>query len=229
VAGYYLAGLLCLLVCTFRKSYLTDPLVTHGKVSLPNSLHLPKQHFTYFYMVGVVVSIALLPFQGLQDWLLLAHLTRRMGETIVWSYSASSRMHIIHGLVGISYYPILVLAFLLCTAHFRFNPIATLAIVALNVGQHYLHRLLYESRQKGEYFPLGDMFPEFRYTLCPHYLVEICIYALFAHLSGWSTLMLLNLAFVSANLYISAQSTRHWYLQQFPMARFRPSALFPSI
>ncbi|PJF18504.1 hypothetical protein PSACC_01675 [Paramicrosporidium saccamoebae] len=229
VAGYYLVGLLCMLLCTFRQSYLTDPLVTHGKVSLSSSLQLPKQYFTYFYMVGIVASTALLSFQGIQDWLLLVHLTRRMGETIVLPYSANSRMHIIHGLVGISYYPVLVLTFLLCKVHFQFHPIATLALVALNIWQHYLHRLLYESRQKGEYLPLGDLFLEFRYTLCPHYMLEIAMYAWFAYLSGWSTLMVLNLAFVSANLYISAQSTLYWYLQRFPEARFRPSALLPPI
>lgn len=232
VANYYILGLFCFVIfLLFSPHYQQEDLVTHGKtLQTLRPWHVSKRYFALFYGVGVFCCVALLRLDGVQEWLLLVHLMRRLGETITWPYSVHSSMHIVHAAVGITFYPVLVLTFLLTAPQFVTSMAAYLMIIFCSCYQHYIHRLLYTIRNEHHgYCPLSDMLVEFKYVICPHYLTEVVMYLCFAFLSGWSYLMLLNFAFITAILYISAESSLHWYNKTFPIVTNRPAAIFPDI
>lgn len=223
VASYYSFGLLCFgAFILLSRNYVNHPLIMHGKVSSIGTWQLPKRYFAGFYFIGLLCAVSVFEFR-LQECMLVLHLMRRLLESIIWPYSEGSTMHAIHALVGFSYYPVLVAAFVLSTSRFVLDQSAVLLFVVLNGWQSYIHYLLHKSRQAG-HVPL-ECWP-FRYSLCPHYLAEILIYVLFARCAGWSPMLLFNAAFVTANLSISAISTADWYHRRFPKAT-QPPALVP--
>ena len=223
VISYYSLGLLCFgLFTLLNRNYISHPLITHGKVSSIGTWQVPKRYFAGFYFTGLLCAVSVFKFRP-QECMLMVHLTRRLLESSIWPYSEGSTMHVIHALVGFSYYPVLVSAFALSAPHFVINRSTILLFAMLNGWQSYIHYLLYKSRQAG-YVPL-EFWP-FRYSQCPHYLAEILIYILFAWCANWSPTLLFNAAFVTANLTISAISTATWYRRHFSKAA-HPPALIP--
>lgn len=219
---YYLTGLLCFALYFIFPGIFKD-LALHGKtLNDSQKWHVSKRYFTSFYALGVVMALALFRLEKGQELLLLAHLLRRLGESILWPYSSRSLMHPIHLLVGLSYYPILVLSFIQTATQFTTHTWQVCFFILLNVLQAFLHWRLWRAGQAKDYLPLSDLEWPFRYTLSPHYYVEMFIYLLFAQMSGWTLLLTLNLVFVMANLLITVLNTREWYLQRFPKAMNRP-------
>lgn len=233
--SYYLCGLLCiLLVALFVPAghWLHRELTTHGKTSgavrFPRC-QVPKTAFRYFYAIGLLSAIVTLKLEAPCERLFVLHLLRRLLETIWWPYSDSSQMHLIHAIVGLSYYPILVLAMAASSQHYRtLQPGDYLLLAALSALQSYVHYTLWRQRRpqrhgKSVHVPVADRHPWlFGLTLSPHYFAEIGIYGLFSSLTAWSFLMCWNLAFVALNLLVSARHTAIWYRDRFPKAICKP-------
>ena len=82
-------------------------------LEIVESATLPKRWFFVFYIVGVCVNSWLLlrPFLfkaknvGLCPWLFEIHVIRRLCESLLVTKSSSAaRMHIVHLVIGVSYY-----------------------------------------------------------------------------------------------------------------------------
>lgn len=251
-ATYYLVGLICLCLFTaLSPTPLCDnKFIAHGKVRGKKTLKqktitgaIPKQLFTIFYAVGLVCSFSLLSnASNLQVFFIRFHLCRRLLETILWPYRTGSQMHLIHALVGFTYYCVLIFTFHLSLNSSPTNQSPTfyqmLILLFASGVQCYCHWFLYTQRQRRHinggikpYVPITAKNFIFRKILCPHYTCEIIIYLTFAHINysapfGW--LFILNFLFVTGNLAISAHTTQQWYKRKFPTAP-QPYSIIPFV
>ena len=130
---------------------------------------------------------------------------------------------------GILYYLIMVLAI-------ARSPVANvnwiIVIIFLMAQVLQFASISITSRVRGpqmRHVPLADLSILHRYVLCPHFLAEFIIYAVFGHVSGWNPIMTVNFVFVLLNQASAAAATRKWYLRSFPRAKYRPKALIPLI
>lgn len=237
--GYYCSGILCL----FLYKLVPGPferysLVAHGKTAtiavkdLP--LLVPKRLFSLFYAMGMVWALAILPLARRREWLLLGHLARRLVETLAWPYSATSKMHLLHAVVGLSFYPVLVTSFALSSHVAEIGDLRGILLLSLFLGvslwQSLVHHVLYKLQLKYPgHCPLVKHSWLFHHILCPHYTAEIIAYLCLTAMTSFHHLPLLASLFVLANLTISAQNTRVWYLRKFPPhpTDQRPAALLP--
>ena len=94
-------------------------------LEIVESATLPKRWFFVFYIVGVCVNSWLLlrPFLfkaknvGLCPWLFEIHVIRRLCESLLVTKSSSAaRMHIVHLVIGVSYYVAVPLTILHCSS-----------------------------------------------------------------------------------------------------------------
>ena len=218
------------------QSFETRGLVVHGKTftGKPDWTRVPKRLFSLFYIAGIIFcSLGIITVTGksLPKWMLLLHLFRRLIESTLMPYSKDSKMHIIHSIVGLSYYLILSLCFNLSEwgefADLKRSSLLVAIFVLLNLLQLLVHLGLHRARSMGQYQAIGDQSKIFEYVLCPHYLMEIGIHSVFLVLSNFIHLLLLNLLFVALNLTISARQTLQWYKMQFPKRKKYPKAIIP--
>lgn len=238
--GYYCSGILCFILYGLApSSFERCSIVRHGKtlpIKVRNSLVLvPKRLFSLFYLTGIISAVASLPLVRLREWLLLGHLVRRLGETWIWPYSSTSKMHMLHAVVGLSFYPILIISFALSSNVQDLQGLPSVLLTSLFLGasiwQSVTHRTLYQlqSMHLG-HCPLVRHSRLFHHILCPHYTAEIILYLCLAVMSSLHPLLLLASLFVSANLTISAVNTRAWYIHKFSPSRGgekTPAALLP--
>ncbi len=226
---YYLSGIFCFALFLHLSRHLEGlwhaALITHGKTvsetERPSIWRIPKSLFSGFYAVGLVTGVALLRLTTLPEVALLVHLARRYLETVSWPYSRQSKMHLVHALVGLSYYPVLVLSVLFSEDALSMRPWHAMLIAFASLVQSYCHWQLYRARSechhpaKVSYVRMAEHSVLFRLLPSPHYLMEIVIYGVYAAAAGGSPLMLLNWIFVLGNLAISARSTSLWHQDRF--------------
>lgn len=229
VSLYYGLGITCfILFSVFKKQLNSESLIQHGKTltNYKSEWQVRKQLFFLFYAIGILVTLFIFN-NTTTNWLLLLHLLRRLVETIIWPYSENSKMHILHALVGLSFYPAIVATFYL-SPDTPVNGEYLFLFFLSTCIQSYCHWILFKSRLKG-YEPLAEKYLAFKHILCPHYLAEISIYFCFASFKGFDYRMTLALIFVAFNLVITADSTRRWYMKRYPRSKYRPHALIPFI
>ena len=223
--SYYLAGIVGIVVLLLFRHLgykkVADLLLQHGKCCLNShqKFQICKSKFAHFYALGfasLFISFLLRP-SILKFVLLTIHLGRRWYETIFMGPSSSSKMHLLHYFLGISYY--LILAVSLEEGKEKNHTLLTLLGVGIIcIGcfiQQKAHRYLYLLRKNSSCSSSKQYqkIPEtglFRFILCPHYLAEIFIY-FGVWLADGSSLMGWNLAFVISNLSVSAYFTKSWY------------------
>uniref|UniRef100_A0A8R1XMH2 Polyprenal reductase n=1 Tax=Onchocerca volvulus TaxID=6282 RepID=A0A8R1XMH2_ONCVO len=183
-------------------------------------IEVPKRLFWIFYLIAsisilfafidivingqlryngnlVLISIGLL--------LYLTHVLRRLYECLYVSIFSDSNMHILHFLLGITFYP-----FSVCSQLLSFTLDKKTELNARN-----MHLL-----------PYGGLF---EYCLSPHYFLEIILYFLFVLFYQLSTPMLLCFLFVILNQTIAALSNQSWYRKHFREYSCNRKALIPYI
>jgi hypothetical protein len=263
--------LLSLVAISSRIVSFLGILASHGKTLTTTSdwwsIHVPKRSFTHFYLFGLLSATILLHAWNESilspSWaeiLLFVHLSRRLYECLyVHQFRPESQMNLAGYLLGIGHYLILPLGFAGRSTRADDN-VLVFACCVWNIWMQYEqyvhHRILAELRQqKPTSRPAYSLPPNqrwFRWSLCPHYLAEIMIYASWAVLLAqqktfplaelpwlssmlpWFHTLLQQAAaqrhwflflWVATNLTVSALNNRDWYQSRY--SRLSKSALFP--
>jgi 3-oxo-5-alpha-steroid 4-dehydrogenase 3 / polyprenol reductase len=226
---YFIAGI-CGSLFSFFAQKLIGPstLFSHGKAATSSSVNknnfsranwitkltVSKSFFWHFYAFGLLFSIAFIIFgvhPSIPAILLAIQCFRRMLECF-WLMPGAKRsqMHLIHYMIGLSYYPALLLSFHFQESELNYFWIA-LFIVA-SVFQCYCHWILGSSRRnllkEGMHRPLNHAIFKFVHT--PHYLAELLIYTSIAGLFRFSPLSILNLVWITSILGVSAKNSADW-------------------
>jgi len=274
VAPAYL--FLSLVAIISRSVSFLGILASHGKsykISMQwRCINVPKRYFSHFYVASIVSFLAFryamidpATRSGRPPWtqlLVLLHLSRRIYECIrVHKFLQKSQMHLAGYLLGIGHYVILPVVFLGRSAPHPNRSWWWLSLFCccsngwMQYEQHIHHNILATMRLGAKDRPAYSLPPNqrwFRWSLCPHYLAEILIYA------SWSILLtqekslplakfdwLANtspsinrllrtaaeqrhwylLLWVATNLTVSAFNNRDWYRQHYPS--LTKAALFP--
>lgn len=214
----------------------------HGKQGGANYLSVPKQFFTHFYLL----SLLLLMFSNLWDcwqgnfylikYLFLGHSLRRLVECIFVFQFGQSRMHLFGYLCGMAHYILVFFTLqiscmersLLLTAYESAKgsvsdrgipgALAVAIFFWMNILQYQCHLILARQKQRGlkEDGVVVYRLPNegmFLYCCCPHYLAEVVLYASLAALESHSLTMMLMTVWVVVNLSIVAYEQYKWYLE----------------
>ncbi len=186
---------------------LLNNLKKHGRTltNRPSPWLISKNYFEWFYLIGIMIApLVIIQKQTLIVYLFtIVHLLRRFYETKVM-FKSTTKMHIIHALVGISFYP--VVWFIIYQSEIAFSLVSCTGFAACCLGQHFIHKLLSSNKEKNK-LPNHWIF---RIFICPNYTLEVLIYV-FLHLSlnSWNSLLLL--VFVLVNQTISALDRKSFY------------------
>ncbi|KAF2503332.1 hypothetical protein BU16DRAFT_521914 [Lophium mytilinum] len=99
------------------------------------------------------------------------------------------------------------------------QPLSLPVLLAAHVGQHSYHTYLSSLRTTKQSYSLPSH-PLFLNAICPHYTLEVLIYACLALLAApegrlvnWT--LAAGVVFVAVNLGVTAQGTKAWYIDQF--------------
>lgn len=245
VTAYYIGGIAAILVLLLIRAagygVVADAFLQHGKCLDGQDAWwlVAKDKFTHFYAIGTVLMLinCLLQPSPLKLTLLTVQLARRWWESVRMRRSGqASKMHLMHYLLGISYYLVLALGLSVVGQQPKVGPsmVAGISLICLaSIVQNRVHWYLYGLRsRKGkddskvyQKIPQSGLF-FYRWILCPHYLAEIIVY-FGVWLADGSWLMALNLVFVTLNLSVTAYYTKKWYIGTIePTKR---SALIPGV
>ena len=219
VQVYFASGIFCMVILasfegSSRAAFLSS-LVRHGrgyKVEESKGrdvFRVSKSLFWHFYLVSTGIGLWLLTSSSsssssasdkMVKVLFLLHSLRRLYENLAW-FRYTTSMHLIHYLVGLSFYPIvwlMIVSSSTTSGTFKW---------ALGILCFLLSSLL----QSIHHFKLSrKIHPNLSYMgikllACPHYALEICIYASMNLLILSASLpSILCFLFVFINLYISA-------------------------
>ena len=245
-AGVLLPGLF--FVFDWRRHFLLDRFYLFGKLKTMSQerfvTDVPKRFFLHFYVLAVFVNIFLFSFGS--SWsngaiLFLLHICRRIYEcSFVHQWNQSSRMSLIHYLVGLLHYPAVALTMIVDGSignvkfHSPINDVLGLIIfLYANYVQYRVHDALANTRQQkknNEIYPIPTGFWLFDYFSCPNYIAEIFIYLSFLLLSHQSLPMVSLTIWVFVNQSLSSIFSHRWYQKQYgrayPQTR---SAILPFI
>ena len=211
------------------KIFLPAGLTTYGKSkSAPKfwieRLVVPKQWFLHFYLVGFVINTIFLMKKGCFHLLLILmemQMLRRTIESLIQAQS-DSKIHLIHYILGLSYYFFTIEA--LGQSNYSLNPVWILIFFLGTAGQFLCHRILLKIRRTNSYqIPEGFLF---EYVSSPHYFCEIIIYWSFAEM-GNSFNLWLNVLFVITNLTVTASNSQFWYRREFKGYPLNRKTLIP--
>lgn len=258
-----------------RKNALLKSMASHGKTRKISSnrwleIHVPKRYFGHFYVVGLLSAAGVFYLAGEVQWLsssqllLFAHLSRRAYECwYIHRFQPHGTMHFAGYLLGVGHYGILPLVFVgrsRGSVPFALNALCCTGNLWVQYEQHMHHKILAGLRPIGSAAKNQDtayrLPPKqrwFRWSLSPHYLAEIILYASWAillscepswsielsrwysfHLPAGSVRALELLAtqrhwflflWVLTNLSVSSLNNRDWYRQKCP--GLSQAALFP--
>lgn len=216
VASYFCTGILTmmLLSCGLDDSL---KLLDHGKTVNGHSTNrISKKHFSNFYLLGFTLNTFVLLIRPSHLLLIFQfHLLRRIVESFfVFIYSASSHMHIIHYLAGLSFYPMVSIAFM-CAAPKKITIFNFAVFLGISLLQFQTHSILYNIRSSSiDYQPLPKIHL-FRWLLCPHYFLEILIYLWIQTQHSSLYPFVVVFAFVCTNILLSSIQTKRWYSVKF--------------
>lgn len=219
--AYFLAGICGSLFSFFaQKAFGPSALFSHGKAATTNTptnnnwitkLTVPKHFFWHFYAFGLLCSTAVfVQIRSIAALLLAVQCLRRILECFwVMPGAKGSRMHLIHYLIGLSYYPALLLSF-----HFQeeYRSVLLWIIIFMiaSVFQFYCHWILGSARRNVTevHRPLDNKIFKFIHT--PHYFAEFLIYFAIAGVFRFHPLSVLNLIWILAILGVSAKNSSDW-------------------
>lgn len=228
---YFIAGICGSLFSFFAQKFFgPSTLFAHGKAAASLTRHsnssnnnfcmwiteltVSKHLFWHFYAFGLLSSIIFFFLYPCVTAALLAiQCFRRMLECFwVMPGAKNSRMHLIHYLIGLSYYPALLLSFHLQEESNLRRYYWVGLFAAASLFQCYCHWILGSSRRnlvkKGVHRPLNHVI--FKYIHTPHYFAELLIYTSIAGLFRFSPLSLLNLLWIISILGVSAKNSADW-------------------
>lgn len=155
-------------------------LTKHGSYAAPGSLHITKNCFASFYLAGIVSFLLTSPKTAVAS-LYALHVLRRLAESLCLRYTRGSRMHVLHLLLGLSYYPMQMLRYSGYAVHSTLHCNVYL-FALLNVAQSALHYTLFTHRVSIFYL---------------HYLTEILIYLSIDRYNYLNLAWLLSFVFIS--------------------------------
>jgi 3-oxo-5-alpha-steroid 4-dehydrogenase 3 len=217
---------------------ILNPLLYYGKVyasqtdnlsRLPSplqfflSLVVPKSWFTHFYVVSCTVcAIQWFNQPGFVLGLMTIQSIRRLVECVfIEKSSPHAKIHVSHYIVGILFYISVGLAVDAGEPQ-NFNLGSSIIFVACSIEQARCHLILASLKKYS--LPQTSLF---RFLACPHYLMEIGIYAAFVIADPENPVLWLILMWVAINLSVSAEQTRIFYAKRYRKApKF---AIFPGI
>lgn len=228
--SYFIAGT-CGSLFSFiaQKIFGPSTLFTHGKAATSNGnqkdswiskLTVPKHLFWHFYAFGLLCSTVYIINQeyfSAPATLLAVQCFRRLVECFwVMPGATGSQMHLIHYLIGLSYYPLLLLSFHLQKGSLSRYFYAWISLFIVASGfQCYCHWILGSIRKningKKEdraHKPLNH--PVFKFIHTPHYFAEMLIYTSIAGLHNFHPLSLFNLIWIISILGVSAKNSSDW-------------------
>lgn len=198
-----------------------------------------KGWFCYFYLTGLIVTVACIYFSKKNYRILffLLHVIRRLFEEVFISRHDTkySRMNIFIFLFGLSYYIVMPIT-IVTTEDIRKDCLALQLVMfgVFSLIQHKTHVILSNTRDKSseEYgIPYGSMF---KFISCPHYLSEIGIYlSLFFDIMFDPGLLHIKtcLLYVIVCMYFNAIRTHKWYINYYKESYIclNRKAIFPFI
>jgi hypothetical protein len=166
---------------------------------------ISKNYFAGFYFLGITIAPLVLVYEQEPIVYLFfsVHLSRRFYETIVLFHS-TTKMHMIHALVGFSFYPIVW--YIIFRSEIIFSLISCGGFLISCWGQYLSHKILSKNKDKKR---LPNHWA-FRIFICPNYTMEVLIY-FFLHLSLYNWNSFLLLLFVFLNQAISAIDKKLYY------------------
>lgn len=246
--GYFICGIVSSFLAFIAQKKRIGPasLFLHGKSAISGttnelprngvpmfkftnwlaSLVVPKRIFWHFYAFGLV-CIALKEFvfptpqTSLVTLLLVVQCLRRLCECFwVMPGGRDSKMHLIHYLIGITYYPVLLLSF--SSGNFAsYSPKTDwttwcfiLLFISSSLVQFYCHLILGLERKRLSPKPKSknvmekchrpiNCFP-FKFLHAPHYTAELGIYLSIAGINSFRPVDCLNLLWILSILGVSA-------------------------
>jgi 3-oxo-5-alpha-steroid 4-dehydrogenase 3 len=210
-----------------------------------DSFTVPKHWFMWFYMLGFLWTLILLGSQGqivffvtgficvenspppgafhfLPLGLYLLHVGRRLNEE--WSAPKSAaRMHVLGGLVGLSFYGFAPLALLwasFSTQTYQPHLLGLGVVVFWKASEHQVqvHAGLQGSKKSSPNKYVLPRSAGFSRSSNPHYFAEMLIYVSFFlvfPLHSDVRFWVLTTTFTIANLCITGARTHQWYLERF--------------
>lgn len=196
--------------------------LSHNPITIQyiSSFVISKHYFWHFYALGFLSCciFSLFPSSNshsrLVTTLLAIQCSRRLVECFtVMPGAEGSKMHLIHYLIGISYYPVLLLSFQYQNTSSLPNTNTFFWLFlfgSASVLQFYCHLILGQERVriKGSHGPIDNFIFKFIHT--PHYTAELLIYTCICALQGFHPLGLLNLIWIIAILGISSFNSANW-------------------
>ena len=218
--SYFIAGICGSLFSFFaQKLFGPSALFSHGKAATTNStncswinkLTVSKHFFWHFYAFGLLCSIiAFIKTRSIAALLLTFQCFRRMLECFwVMPGAKGSQMHLIHYLIGLSYYPVLLLGFHL-QEEYQSASVWIIIFVFASAFQFYCHWILGSARRSVDivHKPLNNAIFKFIHT--PHYFSEFVIYFAIAGIFRFHPLSVLNLIWILSILGVSAKNSSDW-------------------
>ena len=235
----------------YLVSILTNVLLLAAKISQVSSNFLKIENAFVYFIYALTITFSeksnhretskfpidwLLPSgisNGLVFCLFFLHSVRRFSEHLVFMKS-DQRMHVLHYLVGISFYMITPIALQLEKStnknSFFIEFSALMIFIYSSFSQYRCHRILSEMKLSMNGSSTYRLPREgiFDFVDSPHYFYEILIYFSFYILKR-DSLSLLILVFVSVNLMFSALDTSAFYRKNFKEYRGYRKTLVPFI
>lgn len=245
--SYFSAGILGSIgACLAQKYFGPSTLFFHGKAAKTistkpqcqqyryrykwqqwmASLLISKQYFWHFYAFGIIFSTvycAKFGYNNAATSLLAIQCFRRLIECFwVMPGAKESKMHLIHYLIGISYYPILLISFKIQQSNDTFSVSLSFAcwialFIAASFLQSYCHWILGSERKniKNElnsslHRPINNYL--FKLIHAPHYTAEFLIYLSIAGVQRFPIhpLSYMNLVWILTILGVSAKNSSDW-------------------
>lgn len=207
---------------TTKKSDDDDePVIT----LITEKLTVPKSWFIHFYIMSFAVCLGIAYYKGFNNDLLLIlstiHSIRRIIECYFEHSNPTSRIQLVHYLVGLGFYSTQGIATWDAEKpqngyHIAF---ACAMFVTCSIVQNRAHVHLCSLKKYS--------MPHFKLVASPHYLAEIGIYASYVLLNPHSSLQWLALGWVIINLSASAKQTQAYYRERFSGERQPPYAIIP--
>ncbi|XP_065918810.1 polyprenol reductase-like [Dysidea avara] len=212
--------------------------------------------FTHFYAWGVIWDCCILAYISEQQWrfgtcqfevvLALAvqtlQVTRRFLECVCISVFSSSKMHILHHLVGVFFYtwngPTILSQFTMCSDEadtklqlqwYHFTGV--LLFIYASYHQYKCHSILANIRtgRDGNTYglPKGDWF---ELLTSSHYFAEILIYTGIAMVQGFKNVWTIAPVIITTLLLlIGAKLTHEWYTEKYREECSKRRVLIPYI